>query len=169
MDLETYDKATELLRKTRLCETLLEYMSDPDAVKGYKYRMKCAEFFTVFRDEMLVFTHNLMTKCGEEFYDLSSCNCSDSATEEPESPPADAKFQIGDRVEVVKSLSSIMIGSVGTIESYSSSTQNYGVRLDRFPADALLQWYAEDELEPYVETETPEEKGGGDTDPSEGE
>lgn len=162
MDLQTYDQATELLNKYRLCETMLEYLSNPDAVKGQKYNEKSGEFFKVFYNEMLAFTHELMTKCGEKFSDLHcECHTESETPSQPEygTPPADAKYQIGDRVKVIGGVVGVLKGSIGTIAGYNSDEDGelFGVRLDRFTEDAPLYWYSEDELEPYVEEESPEE------------
>lgn len=177
MDLQTYDIATELLKKYRLCETILEYMSDPDAVMGQKYKEQCGDFFKVFHDEMLVFTHELMTKCGEEFAQLHcECHTESETPSQPEygTPPADAKYQKADRVEVVGGDISVLIGRIGTIVGYDDAETKYLVRLDDFSEGALPLMYAEGELVPYVEEseevpENPEENGAGDTDPTEGE
>lgn len=157
MRLDVFNEATELYNKYKLCEEVLEYLSDEEAVKGQKYKETLAKFAETFKSEFMMFVHERMTASGEAFENLKCCDCDKPNEENPDTPPEDAKFHIGDRVEVVKSLSSIMIGSVGTVEDYDSNTGNYGVRLDRFPSDALLQWYAEDELELYKELEEPEQ------------
>ena len=160
MNIDVFNEAVELRNRQILCEDIMKYMSDPEAVKGMKYKELLATFAKTFESEFMMFVHTMGIKAAEAFYELHDCcpdcGCDNCATEEPETPPTDAKFQIGDRVEVVKSISSILIGSVGTVESYNLETENYGVRLDRFPADALLLWYAADELALYVEKEEPE-------------
>lgn len=157
MRIDVFNEATELYNKYKLCEEVLEYLSNEEAVKGQKYKETLAKFAETFKLSFMMFVHERMTASGEAFENLKCCDCDKQNEENPDTPPEDAKFHIGDRVEVVKSLSSIMIGSVGTVEDYDSDMGNYGVRLDRFPSDALLQWYAEDELELYKESEEPEQ------------
>lgn len=177
MDLQTLEKGNELLAKYRLCETMLEYMSDSNAVIGQKYKEQCGEFFKVFHDEMLVLTHELMTKCGEEFAQLHcECHTESETPSQPEyeTPPADAKYQIDDRVKVVGGDISVLIGRIGTIVGYDDAETKYLVRLDGFLEGALPLMYAEGELVSYVEDseevpENPEENGTRDTDPTEGE
>lgn len=160
MDLQTLEMGNILLAKYRLCENMLEYMSDPDAVTGQKYKEQCGEFFKVFHDEMLVFTHELMTKCGEEFAELHCCEHS----EQPETPmppaePQEPKFPIGSKVEIVGGK---FDGCIGLVMNYEPAVDGmvYYVKSDFNDNGTLFSmWFAESNLEAYVEEseEKPEE------------
>lgn len=172
MDLTTYDKATELLNRYRLCETILEYLSDPEAVKGQRYNAKCGEFFKAFNDEMLVVTHELMTKCGEEFTMLNCCGHTEGEPIAPPTEPKEPEFPIGSKVEIVDGT---FKGSVGIVMDFDSKDGTYYVKSDfNNNANAFSMWFSESDLKVYVDEpevptpENPEEDGGTDT-PGEGE
>lgn len=152
MDLQTYDLATELLKKYRLCETMLEYMSDTDAVTGQKYKEQCGEFFKVFHDEMLVFTHELMTKCGEEFTQLHCCEHSEHPdTPVPPTEEKVPKFPIGSEVEIVDG---DFIGYFGTVMDYESDMGQmaYYVSSDfNDNGNLFSMWFPESELKACVD------------------
>ena len=144
MDLQTLETGNELLEKYRICETMLEYLSDPESVKGYKYNERCGKFFKLFHDEMLTVTHDFMTKCGEQFSDL---HCPEH-TEQPDipTPPTEEKepkFAIGSKVKIV---SGIGKGDVGVVKGYDRGKDLYYVMSDKF-----YMWFAESELEAYEE------------------
>lgn len=151
MDLQTYNQATELLNKYRLCGDMLEYLSDPDAVTGQKYKEQCGEFFKVFRDEMLVFTHELMTKCGEQFSDLHCPEHSEQPdTPTPPTEEKEPKFPIDSKVVVVDGIGK---GDIGFVRDYNPTVSRYYVVSDNF-----YMWFAESDLKAYVE-ESEDSKG----------
>lgn len=144
MDLQTYNQATELLNKYRLCEDMLEYLSDPDVVTGQKYKEQCGEFFKVFRDEMLVFAHELMTKCGEQFSDLHCPEHSERPdTPTPPTEEKEPKFPIGSKVEIIEGIGK---GDIGVVKDYNPTEDRYYVVSDNF-----YMWFAESDLKAHVE------------------
>lgn len=155
MDIETFNTATELYNRYKLCESVLENITDKDTSIGPKFKELLVQFVKEYEGDFLMFVHTKMTEAGEAFEDLHCCPAEKS---EDTMPPADAKFQIGDRVKIVNSIIPIFNGRVATVEAYDSTINKFGVRPDGFSEQANLQWYAEDEIEPYAESEEkPEE------------
>lgn len=88
MELETYNRATELLNRYRLCERILEYLTDTDTQVGQIYTGHLKSFFNEYHDELMVFVNNLMTKAGMDFENLH-CEChpaDDENSTEQENP-----------------------------------------------------------------------------------
>lgn len=164
MNIDVFNEALELRNKQVLCEDLIKYLSDPDATKGLKYKTLLAKFAKTFEAEFMMFIHTMGVKAGEAFEELHDycpdCNCNGDV-DEPQTPPEDAKFQLGDRVEVVKG---IHTGSLGTVEDYDSEDSTYRVKLDKYAYDpnALAIWFEDESLEPYVEPNEGEDEDGED-------
>lgn len=160
MNVDVFNEALELRNKQVLCEDLMKYLSNPDATKGLKYKTLLAKFAKTFEAEFMMFVHTMGVKAGEAFEELHDCcpdcNCNGD-TDEPQTPPDDAKFQLGDRVEVVKG---IHTGSLGTIVDYDSTDSTYRVKLDKYAynPNALAIWFEPESLELYVESEEGEDK-----------
>lgn len=159
MNIDVFNEALELRNKQVLCEELMEYLSDPDTAKGLKYKTLLAKFAVMFKSDFMMFVHTMGVKAGEAFEDLHDCcpdcNCNGDV-DEPQTPPEDAKFQLGDRVEVVKG---IHTGSLGTVVDYDSEGL-WRVKLDKYAHDpiALAIWFDPESLEPYMESEEGENK-----------
>lgn len=103
MDLKTYDEATRLLGRYRMCEEMLGYLSDEDAKLGIGFQGLMKRFFAEYRDELfefvngeytkagmalLVFVNGEYTKAGMAFEDLH-CECrpgDDENSTEQENP-----------------------------------------------------------------------------------
>lgn len=88
MDLKTYDEATRLLGRYRMCEEMLGYLSDEDAKLGIGFQELMKRFFTEYHDELFEFVNGEYTKAGMAFEDLH-CECrpgDDENSTEQENP-----------------------------------------------------------------------------------
>lgn len=152
MDIDVFNEATELYNKYKLCEEVLEYLSNEESVKGQKYKETLAKFAETFKSEFMMFVHERMTASGEAFEECGKCTCDNCPVEEePEQPtppiveptpppfPEDATFQLGDRV--------VVNGNVGTIAGYDFIDHKYAVLLDSDDEEPI--WADESELEKY--------------------
>ena len=164
MNIDVFNEALELRNKQILCEDIMKYLSDPEAVKGMKYKDLLATFAKTFESEFMLFVYNMGVKAGMMFEDLHDCclecECNGEESDESKNPPEDSKFHIGDRVTVTAGIHN---GCTGVVDGYDDEEGiAYRVRLDKHAdnPDALSMWFMEEILESSVEPETPDENGG---------
>ena len=160
MNIDVFNEALELRNKQVLCEDIMKYLSDADAVRGQKYKELLATFAKTFEGEFMMFVHSMGVRAGELFEELHDCcpecDCKEDSSDIVQTPPEDARFQLGDRVEVTVGIHN---GNTGVVVGYNDSDLiTYYVKLDKYAnnPDALPMWFIEDILEPCSdETEEP--------------
>ena len=74
MDIKTFEEATRLHDRYKLCEMLMEYLSDDTSTKGQKYLDTLREFAKEFNVEFMTFVNERMIESGMAFEDLH-CEC----------------------------------------------------------------------------------------------
>lgn len=179
MNIDTFLEARELYDKYKLCETVLEYLSDEEKPQGQKYLETLKAFVNTFQSDFMMFVHERMQAMGMEF---ESIHCPEHS-EQPDAPvppteEKEPKFPIGSKVEIV---GGAFDGRIGTVRAFDSLDDAYYVASDfnnngtlfsmYFPESALKAHDEESDENPDEPTppENPEENGAGDTVPTEGE
>lgn len=158
MDIDVFKEATELYNKYKLCEEVMEYLSDKEATKGLKYKETLATFVETFEGEFMAFVHERMTATGEAFEECGKCNCDNCPAEEGPMPeePKKPVFAIGSKVEIHNGT---FIGSVGTVVDFDTKDGTYYIKSDfNNNGSAFSMWFPESCLKAYVEeSENPEQ------------
>lgn len=153
MNIDVFNEATELYNKYKLCEDVLEYLSNEASVKGMKYKETLVKFVETFKPEFMMFVHERMTASGEAFEECGKCTCDNCpAEEEPTTPtePKEPKFAYGEKVEITNG---DYKGKVGMVMGFDDTNATYYVVSPQFS-----MWFPETELKAYVEeSEEPEE------------
>lgn len=161
MNVETFFEARDLYDKYQLCEKVMEYLSDEESVKGQKYLETLKQFVDAFKMEFMMFVHERMEAVGMQFEDL---HCPEHS-EQPDTPTPpteeekEPKFPIGSKVEIIDGIGK---GDVGIVKDYTPTESRYYVVSDNFS-----MWFAESELEAYVEESEENPEDGEDEKPEE--
>lgn len=144
MNVDTFLEARDLYDKYKLCETVLEYLSDEDSVKGQKYLETLKTFVNTFPNDFMMFVHQRMEAVGMEF---EAIHCPEhSESEAPIEPPIEERepiFPIGSKVEIINGIGK---GGIGVVKDYDPAVSRYYVVSDNF-----YMWFAEYELKAYEE------------------
>lgn len=144
MRLDVFNEATELYNKYRLCEEVLEYLSNEETVKGQKYKETLAKFADTFKSEFMMFVHERMTASGEAFEECGKCTCENCPVEEePTTPtePKEPKFAYGEKVEITNG---DYKGKVGMVMGFDDTNATYYVVSPQFS-----MWFPESDLKAY--------------------
>lgn len=83
MDIQTFEEATRLHGRYKLCEEVMEYLSEDHNTKSPKYLHALGKFVDEFRVEFMTLVHEQMTAAGMAFEDLHCCPAENPNTPEP--------------------------------------------------------------------------------------
>lgn len=155
MNIDVFNEATELFNKYKLCQDVMAWLSNEEAVKGQKYKEALAKFVETFKGDFMMFVHERMTASGEAFENLHDCDCNKQPEEKPEEPTKEPKFAIGSKVEIVGGQ---FDGCVGIVKDFNEKEGTYYV-MSGFvgSGNQFSMWFNENMLSEYIEeSEEPE-------------